>query len=439
MASESTPLLDGSRETSWRVAASCAGFMADSYDLFTIDLVVVILQLTYGETVFGPHEVSITVSMMLVGLVVGQVTFGVLADSIGRKSAAVMTSALTVIGALASAFCVNLPGSSLGLPQQLALCRGILGVGVGGEYPISATITSESASDSQSRARLLALVISMQGFGMLLSSLLALGALHLGISLETLWRVLLGFGALPSAVAFVMRRSMHETEAYVHRASTGEESKLAVMQRYKGLLAGTAGTWFLMNLFSYSMGSFKSTIISDALPSHGDPAHERVLRVAEYSAIQAGFAIAGFALGHMLIGCVSRFFMQISGFAASTLVFASVSGLYVRHTPPSATILLAALGAMYICLNAGPNITTYLLPAEIYPTQVRATCHGLSAAVGKLGAALGTAAFPWLEEAGGLGNVFGTCMLSSAAAVLLTYACTPREVNKLRDLDKEIL
>lgn len=36
-------LLDG------RLFATCAGFLADSYDLFTIDLVVLILQIQYGE------------------------------------------------------------------------------------------------------------------------------------------------------------------------------------------------------------------------------------------------------------------------------------------------------------------------------------------------------------------------------------------------------
>jgi len=442
MPSESTPLFqpdqqESDREKSWRVAASCVGFMADSYDLFAIDLVIVILQMQYGESVFGHQEVSLTVSMMLVGLVLGQVTFGVVADSIGRKSASVMTAALTVLGALASAFCVHLPGVPIGLPHQLALCRGILGVGVGGEYPVSATMTSESAN-SQNRGRLLALVISMQGFGMLLASLLAMGALHLGISLESLWRLLLGFGAVPSAIAFVMRRSMHETEAYLHSAQTGE-SKLSVMQRCSGLLVGTAGSWFLMNLFQYSLGSFKSTIISDALPSQQDNPRAQVLTIAEYSAIQSGFAIAGFALGHLLIDNLSRFSMQIYGFAGITLVFATVTGMYIQGTPPSASTLLVVLGAMYIFLNAGPNITTYVLPAEIYPTQVRATCHGMSAAVGKIGAVIGTAAFPWLEEWHGLGTVFGACTVVSAVAVLVTYACTPRGAEELKDIDKDIL
>lgn len=41
----------------------------------------------------------------------------------------------------------------------------------------------------------------------------------------------------------------------------------------------------------------------------------------------------------------------------------------------------------------GPNTTTFIIPAEIYPTDVRATCHGISAAFGKAGAAVGAAGF----------------------------------------------
>lgn len=52
----------------------------------------------------------------------------------------------------------------------------------------------------------------------------------------------------------------------------------------------------------------------------------------------------------------------------------------------------------FFILNAGPNLTTYILPAEIFPTCVRASCHGISAASGKLGAFLGTAAFPLVQR-----------------------------------------
>ena len=36
--------------------------------------------------------------------------------------------------------------------------------------------------------------------------------------------------------------------------------------------------------------------------------------------------------------------------------------------------------------NFGPNSTTFIIPGELFPTRYRSTCHGISAASGKLGA-----------------------------------------------------
>lgn len=138
--SEAQPLIAATSNDSQRlerVVASCVGFLADSYDLFTIDLVVLILELQYGETLISTEAKSLMVSTMLAGVVAGQLTFGCVADCFGRKWAFVCTAGLTVISALASSMCFH--DAQMALPLQLALCRFVLGCGVGGEYPLSAT------------------------------------------------------------------------------------------------------------------------------------------------------------------------------------------------------------------------------------------------------------------------------------------------------------
>jgi hypothetical protein len=60
-------------------------------------------------------------------------------------------------------------------------------------------------------------------------------------------------------------------------------------------------------------------------------------------------------------------------------------------------LLLAA------CMRAGqfgPNATTWLLPGEVFPTDIRATCHGISAATGKVGALIAGIWFAYLTNAG---------------------------------------
>ena len=48
----------------------------------------------------------------------------------------------------------------------------------------------------------------------------------------------------------------------------------------------------------------------------------------------------------------------------------------------------------------GPNATTWLLPGEVFPTDIRATCHGISAATGKVGALVAGIWFAYLTNAG---------------------------------------
>jgi hypothetical protein len=47
-------------------------------------------------------------------------------------------------------------------------------------------------------------------------------------------------------------------------------------------------------------------------------------------------------------------------------------------------------------MNLGPNSTTFTLPAEVFPSEMRAAGHGFATGCGKLGAAMGTFLFPVL-------------------------------------------
>ena len=65
-------------------------------------------------------------------------------------------------------------------------------------------------------------------------------------------------------------------------------------------------------------------------------------------------------------------------------------------------------------MNAGPNSTTYALPAEVFPSDVRAAGHGFAAGAGKLGATLGVFLFPIVQ-----GDVGTSALLYMVAAACL--------------------
>lgn len=426
---EATPLVpkDGALKR-LAVLASCVGFLADSYDLFTIDLVVLILELHYGEALISAKSKALMVSTMLFGVVAGQLLFGLLADRWGRRWTFISTAGLTVFSCLASALCGD---AAVPLPLQLALCRFVLGCGVGGEYPLSATVSAEAVADGNSRGQVMTLVVSMQGFGMLLASVLALLLVHMGISLEALWRLLLAFGAIPSALAFCLRWQLTESEAFqesqrsqVRLDQSHGQKVLETLGSYWHLLLGTSSAWLLMNMFMYSLASFKSSIFEAVI--HSTAATDQVWDQAFFASLTSAFAIAGFAAGFLLIRSVSRFDMQFYGFLALSAVFFGVS-LFTQLQPnPSASSLLMMMGLVFFLVNSGPNLTTYILPAECFPTCCRASCHGVSAACGKLGACVGTAAFPLLQRSCGMPAVYLACGAASALGTLVTYGLTPR-------------
>jgi hypothetical protein len=74
----------------------------------------------------------------------------------------------------------------------------------------------------------------------------------------------------------------------------------------------------------------------------------------------------------------------------------------------------------YFFTEFGPNMTTFVIPSEVYPVTMRATGHGISAGIGKFGAFIGVFLFPVLQTSLGLR---GTLLLTAAVSVL-GYALT---------------
>eukprot|EP00760_Papus_ankaliazontas_P021138 PhM_4_TR18644/c1_g1_i1/m.23215/K08176/PHO84; MFS transporter, PHS family, inorganic phosphate transporter len=173
-----------------------SGFFADAYDLFAMDICIVILEHLEGDiyNVTSNRKAMVMVSPSL-GAVVGMLLFGVIADRFGHRRTGVVTASLVALGSLLSALCLR----SFDVIIQLSVVRFLLGVGIGGEYPVCAALAREDTSKGHgNKSAKVAAVFCMQGIGMVWSMVLALLVVSgLGVSLEVAWRVLLGFGTFP--------------------------------------------------------------------------------------------------------------------------------------------------------------------------------------------------------------------------------------------------
>ena len=105
--------------------------------------------------------------------------------------------------------------------------------------------------------------------------------------------------------------------------------------------------------------------------------------------------------------------------AMSVMAFYPVVPPYVQ---------LFMFGLSFFFTNFGPNTTTFIIPSEIFPTAVKTTCHGLSAAVGKVGAVVGSAAFPPLKESISLGGILISCSLVALLGLVCTILFLPKVV-----------
>ena len=384
------------------------GFFTDAYDLFVIGIVSTLLKTQWH---LSTGQLALLNAVMLGAAFLGALVFGRIADAIGRTRVYWMSAALMVVAAVGSALAPSL--------AVLIAFRFVLGFGVGGDYPVSAVLMSEYARP-QDRGRMVGLVFSAQAVGLIIGPLVALALLGGGVGPAVTWRILLGLGAVPAAAAVWLRRKMPEPPRYLARAAgTPDRSRAAghdtaglraflASRRLLVILAGTAGCWFLLDYAYYG-----NTISTPQIIALITPHASQTTTIAIQLAIFAVAAAPGYVLAIARMDRFGHRRLQLAGFIMMGACFA-VIGLVPGMTTAVAPFLIV-YGISYFFTEFGPNVTTFVLPGELFPTRIRATGHGISAGIGKLGACIGVFLFPFLQTSLGLR---GTLLLTAGVSVL---------------------
>ena len=435
------------------------GFFTDAYDLFCISLVTKLLGRIYyhvdGAEKPGtlPPNVSAAVNgVAFCGTLAGQLFFGWLGDKMGRKKVYGMTLMLMVICSVASG--LSFGHSANGVMATLCFFRFWLGFGIGGDYPLSATIMSEYAN-KKTRGAFIAAVFAMQGFGILAGGMFALiissafmarfdapayedNAVASTVpQADYVWRIILMVGALPAALTYYWRMKMPETARYTALVAKNakqaasdmskvlqvdlapEEQKVQKMSedttnsfglftkqflRRHGLhLLGTTTTWFLLDIAFYSQNLFQKDIFSAIgwIPAAKTMnAIQEVFKIARAQTLIALFStVPGYWFTVFLIDRMGRFAIQLMGFFFMTVFMFALAIPYDHWTHKDNRIGFVIMYSLtFFFANFGPNATTFVVPAEIFPARLRSTCHGISAASGKLGAMVGAFGFLYLAQ-----------------------------------------
>ena len=406
------------------VLVSGMGFFTDAYDLFVIGIASTLIAKEWN---LSSGKLALLNSTMLAAAFLGALVFGRFADVVGRKRVYWMVAAIMVVGALGSALAPSF--------WSLIVFRFVLGFGVGGDYPVSAVMMSEYAN-RKDRGKLVGMVFGTQALGLIVGPLIALALIGGGASDDVVWRILLGLGALPAAAVLYLRTKMPESPRYRAQvqgraaeaatqiagftrgqvngngsSSPGQNLGLRAFltnRRYLIMLAGTAGTWFLLDYAYYG-----NTISTPQILGLISPHASTTTKIALQLAIFVVAAVPGYILAIARLDRIGHRRLQLTGFAMMALCFAIIAivpGLTTMVVP-----FLLVYGVSYFFTEFGPNMTTFVMPSELYPVSMRATGHGISAGVGKLGAFIGVFLFPVLQTSLGLR---GTLLLTAGVSVL---------------------
>jgi MFS family permease len=400
------------------------GFFTDAYDLFVIGIASTLIA---KEWHLSPGRLALLNSTMLAAAFLGALVFGRIADLAGRKRAYWMVAVIMVVGALGSALSPSF--------WVLIAFRFLLGFGVGGDYPVSAVLMSEYAN-RKDRGKLVGMVFGTQALGLIVGPLIALALLGAGAGNDAAWRVMLALGAVPAAAVVYLRRKMPESPRYQMQVrgraeeaasqissftdgqvnggvSGGPRQELGLRafltsRRYLITLAGTAGTWFLLDYAYYG-----NTISTPQILGLISPHASIMTKIALQLAIFVAAAVPGYVLAIAWLDRIGHRRLQLTGFAVMALcylVIAAVPGMTTMVAP-----FLLVYGVSYFFTEFGPNMTTFVMPSELYPVTMRATGHGISAGLGKFGAFIGVFLFPLLQSSLGLR---GTLLLTAGVSVL---------------------
>ncbi|KAA8548800.1 hypothetical protein F0562_000484 [Nyssa sinensis] len=435
------------------------GFFTDAYDLFSISLVTKLLGRIYyykeGAPKPGtlpPSVASSVTGVALVGTLAGQLFFGWLGDKMGRKKVYGITLILMIVCSLASG--LSFGQSPKGVMATLCFFRFWLGFGIGGDYPLSATIMSEYAN-KKTRGAFIAAVFAMQGFGILAGGIVSLivsaafdhaykapsyesnAAASTVPQADYIWRIILTFGALPAALTYYWRMKMPETARYtaliaknakqaaadmakvLHVEIDPEQAKVEKLaeqpansfalfsrefaRRHGVHLLGTTSTWFLLDIAFYSQNLFQKDVFTAIgwipRPESMNAIHE-VFRISKAQTLIALCStVPGYWFTVAFIDIIGRFWIQMMGFFFMTVFMFALAFPYHHWTlEPNRIGFVVMYSFTFFFANFGPNATTFVVPAEIFPARLRSTCHGISAAAGKAGAIVGAFGFLYAAQ-----------------------------------------
>jgi len=183
-------------------------------------------------------------------------------------------------------------------------------------------------------------------------------------------------------------------------------------------------------VFDYAY--YGNTLSLPAILKGVDPGAGLAAKLAWSLVMFVAFAVPGYALAVWRLDRIGHRRLQVLGFAALAAAFGLLAA--VPALTASIGAFIAVFGLSYFFVEFGPNMTTFVLPSEIFPLRARATGHGIAAGVGKVGAFVGVFLVPALQDRIGLRGMLGVASAFALAGIALSYLLPEAAGRSLEEL-----
>ncbi|KAK6073913.1 MFS phospholipid transporter [Seiridium cupressi] len=404
----------------WPVLACGAGLFSDGYINNVIGSVSTTLGYEYGDLYTNSTAKKNVSAIAFAGTVVGQLIFGVLADRWSRTGS-LLTSTVILIVFTALAAGSYWHGDPVGMFGMLTAWRFFVGIGIGGEslhcahlllaptnnvlgeYPAGSVSCAESSGELKSGTRnrwFILFTNTMIDWGFVIGAFVpyVVAAAASNVYYGTIWRTSLGIGVVFPLVLFVLRLRLKEPEEFSRNSMKNTKTPYSLVFKYYGFrLFIVSLIWFIYDFSVYAFGIYSSPMLASI---YSDDAP--LTTIFGWNTVINLFYIPGTIIGAFVSDRYGPRLTLVGGVILQAIVGFIMAGCYSKLAQAQYVGAFAVVYGVFLSLGElGPGNNIGLLAAKTCATGVRGQYYGIAAAVGKIGAFVGTYVFPYIIAAGG--------------------------------------
>ncbi|MBD5299194.1 MAG: MFS transporter [Bacteroides sp.] len=430
----------------WITAVASLGQLVGTA-LATLVSIIIPLYQIHAHPELSSFMQGLIGAMDLIGIVFGSVVLGRLSDEHGYLKLFRICPLLICVAAIAALLFPNIP--------VLIVSLFVMGFAIGGEYSLDSDYISELMPKKWKF-----FMVGGAKAASAVGNIIMAGACFLIVKDWTdsnLWPQLLWIMIAISGLMFVTRICFWESPVWLAGHGRMKEAQEAaqkflgdnvsvvapekaapvakvstlkfIKENWRNVIF-TGIPWACEGLGVYGIGVFLPILVMALGIEHVTPGTDKLMHVA--NSIEVTFWIScvmlpGFILGLVLINRMKGAKIQWLGFFLSAIALTLL--LYSYHYGLSKWLSIGAFMAFELFLNMGPHLMTYVLPAKVYPVEVRGQGSGLAASIGKIGAVAGVFCIPILLQAGGTTLVLVVSIAVMFIGGIITILFAPKGQN----------